>query len=330
MIYIKLNDDLSLTITINEVIHRGDNLSHAITYLVPQTVNEIDISSAHIYLCFVCADGSSDMIMLEKSEELYNQTYYQYCLTVPCSITKYAGEVRTWLSITVNEPCEDCDCECPKMLTSGNCVLHVQETGNGGGYDYFKTLAAITQMQGEIDDIKEATTDEAIGAIVTNMLSDPDYVEALDVIIDGRAEAAIDEAASRFDPSGAAEQVRTELNAALESAVEDMDSELRDAVEALNGDLQDAVEGLNNDLQTAVNGLSNDLETAVDGLNTDLQIAVNSLSGDIQSVNNNLTSAINAIDGLPAVTASDNGKFLSVVNGSWVPVAVVDVSQEGM
>lgn len=299
MIYIKLNDDLSLTITVNEVIHRGDNLSHAITYLVPQTVNgEIDMSSAHIYLSFICADGSSDMIMLEKSQELYNQTYYQYCLTVPCSITRYAGEVRTWLSITVNTACEDCDCECPKMLTSGNCTLHVQETSAGGDSDlYGKTLAAVAQMQGQIDELKAATTDEAIGAIVTSMLSDPDYVEALNVIIDGQANSAIDAAASRFDPSGAAETVRNELVAALESAVAT---------------------------------LNNKIETAVDGLSTDLQIAVDSLNGDIQHVNEDLTAKINAIEGLPSVTASDNGKILSVVDGAWTPVVITDVSQEGM
>lgn len=299
MIYIKLNDDLSLTITVNEVIHRGDNLSHAITYLVPQTVNdEIDMSSAYIYLCFVCADGSSDMIMLEKSQELYNQTYYQYCLTMPCNITRYAGEVRTWLSITVNEPCDNCDCECTKMLTSGECILHVQEApGGGGNYDYGKTLSVVTQMQGEIDDLKAATTDEAIGAIVTDMLSDPSYVEALDVIIDDRASIAIDNAASRFDPSGAADQVSTDLTAALEAAVAELEAEIDDVSEALNGDLQDAVAGLNDEIQRA---------------------------------SDTLTAAINAIDGLPAVTASDNGKFLSVVNGAWAPVEVVDVSQEGM
>lgn len=298
MIYIKLNDDLSLNITVNEVIHRGDNLSHAITYLVPQTVNdEIDMSSAHIYLCFVCADGSSDMIMLEKSQELYNQTYYQYCLTVPCNITRYAGEVRTWLSITVNEPCVECECECPKMLTSGECTLYVRDVAGGGGYDYNRTLSAITQMQGEIDELKAATTDEAIGAIVTNMLSDQDYVAALDVIIDERADAAIAAAASQFDPSGAADQVRTDLTAALELAVDGLGAEIDNAVEGMSGDLQDAVTALN---------------------------------ASIQQVNTTLTASINAIDGLPSVSASDNGKFLSVVNGAWAPVAVVDVSQEGM
>lgn len=43
MIYIKLDDDLSLSITVNEPIRRGDNLSRTITYLVPKQVGEIDM-----------------------------------------------------------------------------------------------------------------------------------------------------------------------------------------------------------------------------------------------------------------------------------------------
>lgn len=33
--------------------------------------------------------------------------------------------------------------------------------------------------------------------------------------------------------------------------------------------------------------------------------------------------------GLPKITATDNGKFLQVVNGAWAAVALTDVSQEG-
>lgn len=42
MLYIKLDDDMDLTITVNEPIYRGDNLNQKITYLVPKLVNEID------------------------------------------------------------------------------------------------------------------------------------------------------------------------------------------------------------------------------------------------------------------------------------------------
>lgn len=93
MLYIKLDDDMNLVITVNEPIYRGDNLSRKITYLIPTIVGEIDMLTASVFLNYIRADGVVDVVVLERSEEPYNESYLQYTFPVNCKLTKYPGEV---------------------------------------------------------------------------------------------------------------------------------------------------------------------------------------------------------------------------------------------
>ena len=43
MIYIKLDENMNLGITVNEPIYRGDRMNQKAIYLIPKTVGEIDI-----------------------------------------------------------------------------------------------------------------------------------------------------------------------------------------------------------------------------------------------------------------------------------------------
>jgi hypothetical protein len=71
VLYIKLDDDMSLVITVNEPIYRGDNLSQKITYLIPTVVGEIDMLTASVFLSYVRADGVADVVVLDRSETPY-------------------------------------------------------------------------------------------------------------------------------------------------------------------------------------------------------------------------------------------------------------------
>lgn len=104
MIYIKLDNEMQLAITVDEPIYRGDDLSNKITYLAPATIHEVDLMVASLFLTYVRADGVVDICALERQEEKYNDTYLQYQIPVTCKLSKFPGEVCTWISVYSGVP----------------------------------------------------------------------------------------------------------------------------------------------------------------------------------------------------------------------------------
>lgn len=163
MFYIKLDENMDLVITKREPIYRGDNLNQKITYLVPLMVGEINPETAYLYLSYVRADGTPDIVVLERLEEKYNESYYQYTLPVTCKLTRYAGEICTWLQIYSG------DLANPAISKSGECVLHVQESKNMDDYFSDEQMTALYQLNkkmetslGDMQDTIETKADDII------------------------------------------------------------------------------------------------------------------------------------------------------------------------
>lgn len=141
MIYIKMDSDSSLIITKNEPIYRGENLCKKITYLIPLAVGEINPENSFVYLCYIRADGVADIVLLNRSEEKYNESYYQYTLPVNCKLSKYPGEVCTWIQLFSGPPSS------PTIAKSGECILQIMESKNIGDFLCDHQLTAIYEMQ---------------------------------------------------------------------------------------------------------------------------------------------------------------------------------------
>lgn len=146
MIYIKLDDSMNLVITVNEPIYRGDNLNQKIIYLIPLQVGEIDMLTATPYLSYIRADGVADIVRLERQSEKYKEAYYQYVFPVSCRLTKFPGEVCSWLQIFSGTPSN------PTIAKSGECLLYVEETKNMDDYICDHQLSAIYEMQKKTED----------------------------------------------------------------------------------------------------------------------------------------------------------------------------------
>lgn len=150
--YIKLKEDMVLETTSYEPIYRGDNLNRRIIYLIPLTVGEIDISTACIYLCYIRADGTPDIVILERMKDKYKEAYYQYTLPVTCRLTKYPGEVCTWLQIFSGSLSK------PVISKSGECTLYIQESKNMDDCICDHQLSAIYALQRQTDEASENVT----------------------------------------------------------------------------------------------------------------------------------------------------------------------------
>lgn len=150
MYYIKLDESMELVTTVLEPIYRGDHLNQKIIYLIKPTVGDIDMMTAVVYLNFIRADGEPDVVMLDRQEEMYKETYLQYTLPVTCKLSKYAGEVVTWMQI-YDGPTSN-----PRVAKSGENVIQIIESKDMDGYigDWKgdKILTALYQMKKQTND----------------------------------------------------------------------------------------------------------------------------------------------------------------------------------
>ena len=140
MFYIKL-EDRALIPTVTEPIYRGDNLNQKIRFLIPHDVDDIEVATAMLYLCYVRADGVADVAVLERDEADYNETYYQYAFPVDCKLTKYPGEVCAWLNIYNG------DVSNPMVAKTGEVVLRVQASKNMDDYLCDHQMSALYALQ---------------------------------------------------------------------------------------------------------------------------------------------------------------------------------------
>ena len=158
MFYIKLDENMDLVTTVREPLFRGDNLNRKLVYLIPLTVGDIDMLTAYVYLNYIRADGVADIVRLERTEEKYKEAYYQYVFPVSCRLSKYPGEVCTWLQIFSGTPSN------PTIAKSGECLLYVEESKNMDDYICDHQLSAIYALQKQTE-----TTESGVETIRVEM-----------------------------------------------------------------------------------------------------------------------------------------------------------------
>lgn len=146
MLYIKLDEDMCLTITRNEPIYRGDIMNRQIIYLVPLMIGDIDMMTATLYLSYIRADGTADITLLKRLEEKYNERYLQYTLPITATLTRYAGEICTWLQVYAGPPHH------PIIAKSSECMLQVIASKNMDEYISDRNLSLIYAMQRHMED----------------------------------------------------------------------------------------------------------------------------------------------------------------------------------
>lgn len=146
MLYIKLDENMNLGITVNEPIYRGDRLNKKIIYLLPLTVGDIDVQAATVYLSYIRADGTADVALLTRMDQTYNESYYQYTLPITSTLTRYAGEICSWLQIYAGSPRN------PMIAKSGECMLRILDSKNMDEYISDRNLSLIYEMQKQMED----------------------------------------------------------------------------------------------------------------------------------------------------------------------------------
>lgn len=155
--YIKLEANKSLIITSVEPIYRGEHLSEKITYLIPKILGKVDMLSSFVYLNYIRGDGVADVVSLVRMEEEYNEDYYQYTFPIICKLTRFPGEICTWLHILTG------DGKKPTVLKSGECILRVEDSKSMDCYLEDRHLTALYQIDKQIEEVNVELSGKADG-----------------------------------------------------------------------------------------------------------------------------------------------------------------------
>ncbi len=169
MMYIKLDEDMCLSITRNEPIYRGDIMNKQIIYLIPLKVGEVDMMTATVYLSYIRADGTADITLLKRLDDKYNERYLQYTLPITATLTRYAGEICTWIQIYAGPPHH------PIIAKSSECMMQVIASKNMDEYISDRNLSIIYAMQRHMEDKiekAERLLSERIDAKADNLIFD--------------------------------------------------------------------------------------------------------------------------------------------------------------
>jgi dGTP triphosphohydrolase len=186
--YLKMDEDWHLAVTVGETLYRGDNLSKRLIFLMPKMLGEIDLLTAAVYLSYVRADGTAEVTRLERLEEEYKESWYQYTLPVTCRLTRYPGQVCIWMQI-YSGPATN-----PVVAKSDECILVIEDSKNmddficdwqmAGLYGIQKDLEAQVAKKAdglaydaETRELQLTSNDTAIGDAVT--IPSDDYADTV-------------------------------------------------------------------------------------------------------------------------------------------------------
>ena len=165
MFYIKLDEDRNLVTTMWEPIYRGDHMNQKIIYLIPTMVDNIDMADASVYLNTLrVEDGEPDIIILERLEDLYKDSYYQYTFPVTSRLSRKAGEIITWMHISSGVFPDS------QVAKTGENTLYILESkdmdefinayaGGDDGSGVDEVLTALHQLNENIEAVVSAKAD---------------------------------------------------------------------------------------------------------------------------------------------------------------------------
>ena len=138
MFYIKLTEDKNLEITVREPIYRGESLNGKIVFLLPETVDELVTEACPVYLNVIRADGRADIVLLERLEEKYEESWWQFTLPITDRLTRFPGQMDAFLQLYGGSAGE------PQIVKSGACRLTVEESPDMD--QYFNADRLITAL----------------------------------------------------------------------------------------------------------------------------------------------------------------------------------------
>lgn len=148
--YIKMNDDKSLIITVPTTIYRGEKNADLITFLIPAKYENQNVADCSVVMRYILPDGTGHSDALVYLPEMY-KGYLQYSTPVNTRLTAQEGQVTIWLT--------GFDLEDNVVLKTSEVLIKVEASRNITDHLSQGDLDQLDQMSAKILDLEQRKAD---------------------------------------------------------------------------------------------------------------------------------------------------------------------------
>lgn len=151
--YIKMQDNKSLIVTVPSTIYRGETGADTMTFLIPDKYKNFSISDSSVLIRYVGPDGAGHSEQLKLLPEMYNG-YLQYALSVDTDVTSDDGVLTLWLSCISYDDIV--------VFKTGELEIEIKPSKDIGEYLTSEDLDQIDQLAIEVSNLKSSKADNLI------------------------------------------------------------------------------------------------------------------------------------------------------------------------
>lgn len=148
--YIKMNDDKSLIVTVPTTIYRGECNADLITFLIPSIYEGKNMADCVMVMRYVFPSGVGRSESLVYQPEMY-KNYLQFCTPVDTRFTEERGNIELWLTAF--------DYDDNVVLKSGEVTISIQQSKDIGAYLPPEELDQIDKLAAKVADLENRKAD---------------------------------------------------------------------------------------------------------------------------------------------------------------------------
>ena len=145
--YVRMNEDKNLLITVNTTIYRGETNADLITFLIPAVYEDVNIADCGVLMRYVLPDGTGHSDALVCKPEPY-KSHLQFSTPVNTRLTTQEGAIDVWLTaIDINDNV---------VLKTGEISITVSPSKNVVDYFDKEQIDQLDRIDAEIARLKSA------------------------------------------------------------------------------------------------------------------------------------------------------------------------------
>ena len=151
--YIKMNDDKSLVITIPTTIYRGERNADLITFLVPAEYEGKNMADCAFLMRYINPDNIGKSEALAYKPEKY-KNYLQFSTVVNTRLTTKEGDVTVWLTAMDNDDAV--------ILKTGEVLVTVEPSKDIADYMGNEDMDQLDRLEAQMEELMKQKADNII------------------------------------------------------------------------------------------------------------------------------------------------------------------------
>lgn len=151
--YVKVQDNKSLLVTVPTTIYRGETGADTLTFLIPQNYEGTNLADCSVMLRYIRADKVGHSEELKLTPEMYNG-YLQYAIAIDTDVTGEPGDVVLWLSCISYQDAV--------IFKTGELTIKVLPSPEIEKYLPPDDLDQLDRLEAEVKNLKDTKADNLI------------------------------------------------------------------------------------------------------------------------------------------------------------------------